>query len=274
MKNPAIEIRDDQQIVKQSNTLVRQAQSIVIKNEETCQTATEFAGKLKEFIQGPGTYHDDEIEMVNALKDRLLEKRHAIIDGPKEAYKIIKDKIGEYVSEQKRKRDEAIRKAEEAAREKERQKQAEIQAKIDAENARLRQIREEEQRKRDEAEAEILRQRNKAKREQLEKEEAERRKAEQERIALEREKAAEKKEMLEEKKEAVYVAPKVIEKKTPDNVSVSYAYEAVVTNKASIPLVYLEVNIALLERDQRAAKGSLKIPGVMFKQKAIGSMKI
>ena len=269
----AIAIKDSGKIIKQSELLVRKANEIVIKSDTSCQEATDFATTLKAFIDGPGKYHDDDIDMVNALKASLMEKWHAINDGPKAAYKILKDKIGGYVAEKKRRIAEAQAKAEAEAREKERVKQVEIQAKIDAENARLRKIREDEQRKRDEADAEIERQKSKAKREQMEKDEAERRKAEKERIDKEKEKIKDRKEVLVEKKEAVYVAPRAVPNNTPDNVSVSFAWEASVTNFASVPDVYKTINFSLLERDQKAAQGALKIPGVIFTRKAIGALR-
>lgn len=269
----SIAIREDDKIVAQSNQLVEQANSLLIKTDLGCQQAREIADMLKAFIDGPGTYHDEEINMANALHKRLCEKRNVIINGPKLAYKAIKDRIAIYVDDQRRKREEAERRAEEAAREKERQKQAAIQEKIDEENRKIAAQKREEAERRAEVERKIQRQKDEEKRAQMEREEAERRKAEKERIATEKEKAEEKKDLLIEKKEAVYVAPRKVSTYVPQGVSVSFEWDARVVNKARVPDQYLIVDINALEKAQKAAKGALTIPGVVFTKRVVGSLR-
>ena len=229
-----IPIKNDEKVLTQSNALVTQANAIVIKNDLGCQQASEIAKTLKLFIEGPGTYHDEEIEMANALHKKLCQKRNAIVDGPKQAYKVIKDRIAEYLHLQEVKRQEAQRRAEEEARRIEAEKQAKIQAKIDEENARLAKIKNEEERVKQE-----------------------------EKIAA-----------LEEKKDAVYVAPKAIAPvSTPQGTSVSFTWDAKVIDKKRVPMTYLEVNIPMLEKMQKAAKGAMNVPGIEFVKRAVGSLR-
>lgn len=229
-----IEIKDDSKVIVQSSQLVEQANALEIKNDLSCQQAKQIADTLKAFIDGPGKYHDDDIELANALHKKLCQKRNAIVDGPKMAYKAIKDKIAGYIAEQQRKREEAQRRAEEAARKAEAEKQAKIQAKIDEENAKLAEI--EDQEARAKAEAKIS--------------------------------------SLEEKKEAVYVPTKIVAPVTsPKGASVTFVWDAKVTDKKKVPETYKVVDIAMVEKMQKAAKGVLNIPGIEFTKRAVGSLR-
>lgn len=268
----AIAIKDDSKVIQQSNQLVEQANALAVKDDASLHEAVAMEKVLKTFLEGPGTYHDEEIDMAHNLHKRLCEKRNAIIDGVKAAWKSLKDRRAQYQADQERKRMEAQRAAEAEARRIEAEKQAKIQAKIDEENRIIEAKRKEEARIQAEKDAEIARMRNKEKAEQARKDEEARR---QKQAAIDRDnerRAEEKKAALEEKKEAVYVAPKIVAPVSkPQGASVSFTWEAQVINKAHIPMEYLEPNIAMMERMQKAAKGTLNIPGVTFIKKAIGA---
>jgi flagellar biosynthesis GTPase FlhF len=270
----AIAIKDDQKVLTQSNDLVVQANAIVIKNDLGCQQASDIAKTLKLFIEGPGTYHDEEIELANALHKKLCQKRNAIIDGPKAAYKVLKDRIASYLHEQEVKRQEAQRRAEEEARRIEAEKQAKIQAKIDEENRKIREAEEAEAEKRREEQRKINAEKNKEKAAQMKKEEEDRKKDEAIRREQERIRQEEKIAALQEKKEAVYVAPKTIAPvSTPTGASISFTWDAKVINRARVPEQYKIVDIAMLEKMQKAAKGAMNVPGIEFTKRPVGSLR-
>lgn len=234
VESNAIQVKDDEKILGQSNQLVRQAEEFKIEDAVTCQQAAEMAKTLKAFIEGPGTYHDREIEMAHSLHKSLTAKRNAIIEGPKKAYKLLKDRIAQWQWEQEQKRLEAQRKAEEEARRKESEKQAKIQEKID-----------EERRRAQEAENEA-----------------------------DRLKAQAKIDSLEEKKENVYVAPKIVAPvSTPSGTSVNFDYEPIIEDKAAVPEMYKVVDVAMLKKMQKQAKGQLEVPGVRWNKKPIGTIR-
>ena len=272
MENTTIAIKDDEKLIGESNVLVEQANAFVIKDDLTFNQAVDLEKTLKLFLEGPGKYHDDEIEMAHALHKKLCSKRNAIIEHVQRAWKSLKDRRAAWQDQQQRKREEEQRRAEAEARRIEAEKQAKIQAKIDEENRKIREAQEEESRKQREKDAELSRIRNKEKQEQARREEEDRRKAEERRLEEERRRSAEKTAALEEKKESVYVAPRIVAPvSAPAGVSVQYSYEPVVENKALIPDIYKIVDLAGLARDQKSRKGELVVPGVRFNKKAIGS---
>ena len=107
-----IAVKDDEKIIRQSTGLVTMANQIQIRDDVTLNQAVDIAQTLKLFMDGPGTYHDESIEMANALHKQLCGKRNAIMDGPKEAYKSIKNQIATYIAGQQRKQEEKQRAAE------------------------------------------------------------------------------------------------------------------------------------------------------------------
>lgn len=270
----APEVKDDQSIVKQSTSLVEQAQAFEIKDDLSCQRASEILATLKTFIEGPGTYHDQEIEAAHSLHKLLCGKRNLIVDGPKAAYKVLKDRLAGWLYTQEQKRQEAQRKAEDEARRKEAEKQKAIQDKIDEENRKIKAQQEEEARIQAEKDAEAKKIKDKEERKKFEEEESARREKQK---AIDEEnarKAAEKTMALEEKKEAVYVAPKVVASiSTPQGVSLQFEWEPVIENKTLVPDMYKIVDLAGLKKDQKSRKGELIVPGVRFVKKAIGSMR-
>lgn len=150
----AIAVKDDDKIVRQSMDLVKLANNLVISTDLDFSHAVEIEKTLKAFIEGPGTYHDKEIDMAHKLHASLCAKRNAIVEPVKNAWKRLKDLRARYQWEQEEKRREAQRRAEEEARRKEAEKQAAIQAKIDEENRKIREAKEEEARKQREKDAE------------------------------------------------------------------------------------------------------------------------
>lgn len=267
-----IEVKDDGKIIQQSNALVEQANAFVIKDDMTLAQAVELEKILKAFLDGPGTYHDKEIDMANALHKHLCAKRNAIVDHVKAAWKSLKDRRAKWQAEQEEKRLEEIRKAEEEARRKEAEKQAKIQAKIDEENRKIEEKRREEARIQAEKDAEIARIKNKEKAEAMRIAEENRRR-EQARIQAETEaKAAAKLDSLQEKKESVYVAPRAVAAPVaPKGASISFTWEPVVERKDLVPDTYKTVDLAMLKKIQTAARGALNIPGVRFVKTAVGA---
>ena len=269
-----IQVKDDENLVRQSMTLVEEANSLVIKDDLSCQRASDLCETLKAFLKGPGTYHDEEISLADKMHKLLCAKRNRIIEGPRSAYKRLKDEVALWLDEQKRKREEAERKAQEEARRKEEEKQRKIQEKIEAEQRRVREQQEEEARIQREKEAAIKAAKDEEERARLEREELARREAEERRLKEEQEKAARKTEILEEKKETIYVAPKpVAAVAAPKGVSIRYEYEPIVESKELVPEMYKVVDLKMLKDMQEKAKGQLVVPGVRFNKKPIGSIR-
>jgi Mg-chelatase subunit ChlI len=130
-----IEIKNDEKVLQQCTNLVEQAKELKITNDLACSQAVELAKTIKAFIEGPGTYHDEEIEMANRLHKQLCSKRNAILDPAKAAYKAIKDAVALYQWEQQKKHEEEQRKAEAEARRKEDEKRQKLLDKAAAEDA-------------------------------------------------------------------------------------------------------------------------------------------
>ena len=269
-----IQVKEDSEVTKQGATLAETALAYQVKDDLTCHQAVAIGKTMKLFLDGPGKYHDEEIDAANRLHKMLCSKRNAICDPVKSAYKIIKDRIALWDDEQNRKREEAIRKAEEEAAAKEREKQAKIQAKIDEENRKVAEAKEKERKIQAAKDALIEKEKNKKKAEEMQRQE-EARKKEQARIDEEnRLKAEEKQRYLQEKKENVYVAPKPVAfRATPNGVSTRFSYEPTVLNKALVPDCYKTVDLAALKRAQGAAKGGLNVPGVRFTKRPIGALR-
>lgn len=229
-----IVVKDDQKILDQSRSLVEVANSFKISTDLDLQKAVEIEKTLKLFLDGPGKYHDEEIEAANKLHKMLCKKRNAITEHVKKAWKSLKDRRAQYQYEQEKKRQEAQRRAEEEARRKEAEKQAKIQAKIDAENAKAAAAKNAEAKRRAEERAAALR----------------------------------------EKKENVYVQTKqVAPVSQPRGASFSYEYVPTVVNKELVPETYKIVDLAMLKKMQKAAKGKLDVPGVRFEKRAVGSLR-
>lgn len=267
-----IAVKNDDSTLQLQKTLLDQANSIVIKNDEAAASAKNMLDSMKLFLETAGTYHDEEIEAANRLHKLLCGKRNAIVNPVKTVYDRLKNDLASYIDAQRRKAEEAKRKAEAEARRIEDEKKAAIQAKIDEENRIIREAREAEERRQREKDAELARIKNKDEREKREKEEAERRAKQTAIDEQERIKAESKVEKLEAKKEAVFVETKpVAAVSVPAGVSVNYAWDVRVIDKSLVPLEYMTVDISSLERVQKVMKGKLVVPGVEFIQKAIGS---
>lgn len=268
----AIAVKDDEKVLKQSNELVDQANSLTIRTDKDLHEAVEMERTLKAFLEGPGTYHDSEIEMANALHKSLCGKRNSIVDGVKAAWKSLKDRRAKYQDEQQRKREEAQRAAEAEARRIESEKQAKIQAKIDEENRKIQEKKDEEVRIQREKDAQAKKIKDAEARKKFEAEEAQRRETQRKIDEEAQRKAAEKTSALEEKRESVYVAPKIVAPVSrPQGASISYTWDAVVENKSWVPDIYKTVDLAGLERDQKSRKGDLVVPGVRFTKRAVGA---
>lgn len=269
-----ITIKEDDRIIQQSEKLVLQVQAMQIKDDLTCSQAIEFGKSIKEFIEGPGAYHDDEIALANALHKKLTQKRNRIIDGPKMAYKVLKDRIAQFQYEKQRKIEEARRQAEAEARRQEAEKQAKIQAKIDEENRRIAEQKRIEDKKRQEEEKAVQAIKDEEKAQAMREQYESDRNARANQLRADEEKAQIKIETLEEKKDAVYVAPKAIQEVAqPKGVSVQFDYEPVVTDKSQVPDTYKVVDLAMLKKMQKAAKGNMEVPGIRWNKKPIGSIR-
>ena len=267
-------IKDDSEIIQQRNELVTKCNQLTIKDDLTMNEAVELERFCKIYLDGPATIHDDLIDGLHQLHKKACSKRNELVDNVKFAWQSLKNRRASYQDEQNRKREEKQRQAEAEARRIEAEKQAKIQAKIDEENRKIREAKEVEDKKRREEQAKIEAVKNKAKREQMEKEAEYRRQAEERRLDEEKMRSDEKTAALQEKKDNVYVAPKIVAPvMAPAGASVSYTWDAIVEQKSRVPMEYLTVDIAMLERIQKAAKGTLVIPGIRFNKRAIGALR-
>ena len=269
-----LSIKDDSEIIQQRNELVTKCNQLTIKDDLTMYEAVELERFCKMYLEGPATIHDEIIDGLHQLHKKACSKRNELVDNVKAAWQSLKNRRAAYQDEQNRKREEKQRQAEAEARRIEAEKQAKIQAKIDEENRIIEEKRKEEARIQAAKEAVIKKVKDKERQEQMRRDEEARRERQ---AAIDKEnerKAAEKTAALQEKKDNVYVAPRIVAPvMAPAGASISYTWDAIIENKSRVPMEYLTVDIAMLERIQKAAKGQLVIPGVRFNKRAIGALR-
>ena len=267
-------IKDDSEIIQQRNELVTKCNQLTIKDDLTMNEAVELERFCKMYLDGPATIHDEIIDGLHQLHKKACAKRNELVDNVKSAWQSLKNRRASYQDEQNRKREEKQRQAEAEARRIEAEKQAKIQAKIDEENRIIEEKRKEEARIQAAKDAVIKKVNDKDRQEQMRRDEVARRERQ---FAIDQEnerRAAEKTAALQEKKENVYVAPRIVAPvMAPAGASVSYDYEPTVINKNIVPEQYKIVDLAMLKKMQKAAKGTLVVPGVSFTKKAVGALR-
>lgn len=266
----ALQKKNHDSLVARSQELTARANALVIDDAISFEEALKLEKELKIFTDREGSLYDQVIKGLDKLHSFACSLRKDITAGPQSAWKSLKDRRAKWQVDEEEKRVAAERRAEEEARRIEDERKAKIQAKIDEEKRKIREAKEEEDRIQRAKDAEIKATKDKTEKERLRREEEERRERESKKIEHKEVRAEERKYAYEDKKANLYVAPKPVPVVVTAPATVLFNYEPRVTNKNIIPEMFKIVDLKLLAKMQKDAKGQLQVPGVDFVKVPIG----
>jgi hypothetical protein len=272
----------EEEIGRQVPALVDQAAAIVVRDQDTLTSANDFSIAVKRLRREIEATFDPIIEAAHRAHKVALGKKKKHLDPVDAAERMVKGKIGTYLTEQDRIRREAERKAWEAEQEKiraqqeARRREQEVlrraeedrRAREEADRrevaeaeARAARARSDEGRRRAQDEADRIR-REAAERAAVEKAKAD---AEQARI---REEAARKHAELEA------AAPPPVARVETKGISTREDWDFEVVDENLVPREFLAIDESKLRRYAKAMKVDAIVPGVRFFSKTIVRQRI
>lgn len=272
-------------IERQVPALVQQAEAIVIVNQEHLTVANDFSIAVKRLRKEIDSAFDPIIEAAHAAHKVALDKKRKYVEPVDQAEKMVKGKIGAYLTEQDRLRREAERRAWEAEQEKIRIQQEAMRAAREVEEKERREREEAEKRSRQriaEEEARILRARSeegriraqeaadKARREAAEQAAIREHNAKVEQDRILAEAAAKESRLVNEQKMAAPAAPAP----TTNGISTRQDWGFEVMNAADVPRDYLMVDEVKVGKIVRAMKGETNIPGIRVFPKTVVTQRV
>jgi len=122
-------------VIETALSFPEKARTLVITNDATFRAANDLQAADKQMQKLVHEAFDPTVDATNKAHDMALAQRARYLNPLLEAEKIIKPKLGAWLAEQARIRQEALDKARREAAEAERKRLAAMQAAIDAENA-------------------------------------------------------------------------------------------------------------------------------------------
>jgi hypothetical protein len=278
----ALAVPKEEEIERKVPALVDQASAIIIRDQDTLTGANDFSIAIKRMRREIEETFDPIIEAAHVAHKVALDKKRKYIDPVDAAEKMVKGKIGSYLTEQERIRKEAERKVWEAEQEKiraqqeatrkaqeaERKAEAERQRIADAArrqaeeaDARAARARSDESRRKAQAEADRIR------REAAEKAAADKIKADAEQARL-RDEAAKREAEIAAK------APAQVAKMETKGISTREDWDFEILNPDLIPRDFLMVDESKIRRYAKAMKADADISGVRFFSKTIVQQRI
>ena len=275
---PALE----EEIERQVPALVDQAAAIIVRDQETLTRANDFSIAVKRLRREIEETFDPIIEAAHRAHKVALDKKRKYIEPVDAAEKMVKGKIGAYLTEQDRIRREAERKAWEAEQEKIRAQQEALRKARESERQaaeKRRVIEEAALREAQEADAKAARARSEEGRRKAQEEADRIRRETAERLAADKIKAdAEQARIREEaaKRDAELAAatPAPVAKAETKGISTRADWDFEVLNEAAIPREFLAVDEVKLRKYAKAMKASANVPGVRFFPKTIIQQRI
>ncbi len=274
--------RNEAEIERKVPALVDQASAIIIRDQDSMAVANDFSIAIKKMRREIDEAFDPIIEAAHRAHKVALDKKRKYIEPVDAAEKMVKGKIGVYLTEQERIRKEAERRAWEAEQEKIRVQQEERRKAQEAERQAAeerRRIEEKARRAAEEADARAARARSEEGRRKAQ-EEADRirreaaEKAAQEKIKAEAEQARLREEARQREAELAAAIPAAVAKVETKGISKREDWDFEVLDEAAIPREFLAVDEVKLRKYAKAMKASANVPGVRFFPKTIIQQRI
>lgn len=274
--------RNEAEIERKVPALVDQASAIIIRDQDSMAVANDFSIAIKKMRREIDEAFDPIIEAAHRAHKVALDKKRKYIEPVDAAEKMVKGKIGVYLTEQERIRKEAERRAWEAEQEKIRVQQEERRKAQEAERQAAeerRRIEEKARRAAEEADARAARARSEEGRRKAQ-EEADRirreaaEKAAQEKIKAEAEQARLREEARQREAELAAAIPAAVAKVETKGISKREDWDFEVLDEAAIPREFLAVDEVKLRKYAKAMKASANVPGVRFYAKTVVQQRI
>ena len=274
--------QNEAEIERRVPALVDQASAIIIRDQDSMAVANDFSIAVKRLRREIEETFDPIIEAAHRAHKTALDKKRKYIEPVDAAEKMVKGKIGAYLTEQDRIRREAERKAWEAEQEKIRAQQEALRKAQESERQaaeKRRVIEEAARREAQEADAKAARARSEEGRRKAQEEADRIRRETAERLAADKAKAdAEQARLREEarQREAEISAsiPATVARVETKGISTREDWDFEVLNEAAIPREFLTVDEGKLRRYAKAMKADANVPGVRFFSKTIVQQRI
>jgi hypothetical protein len=272
----------EEEIERQVPALVDQAAAIVVRDQDTLTSANDFSIAVKRLRREIEETFDPIIESAHRAHKVALGKKKKHLDPVDAAERMVKGKIGAYLTEQERIRKEAERRAWEAEQEKIRAQQEALRKEQEAQRKaeeQRRAIEEKARREAQEADAKAARARSEEGRRRAQEEADRIRRETAERLAADKAKAeAEQARIREEaaRKQAELEAavPAPVARVETKGISTREDWDFEILDVNVIPREFLTIDESKLRRYAKAMKVDAIVPGVRFFSKTIVQQRI
>lgn len=274
--------KNEAEIERRVPALVDQAAAIIIRDQGSMAIANDFSIAIKKMRREIDEAFDPIIEAAHVAHKIALDKKRKYIEPVDAAERMVKGKIGAYLTEQDRIRREAERRAWEAEQEKIRAQQEarrREQEAIRKAEAERQAIADKARREAEEAEAKAARARSEEGRRKAQEEADRIRREAAERAAAEKAKAdAEQARIREEaarkQAELEAAAPPPVARVETKGISTREDWDFEVVDVNLVPREFLTIDESKLRRYAKAMKVDANVPGVRFFSKTIVQQRI